>query len=391
MKWFDDVKKYYAFSALVKRFALPIIVLYMVESGLSLQQIAIITAVSSIILLILEVPSGAIADTIGHRRALVIASIGQAISMALFLGGNVWWIACAVILYWASGTLLTGTSTALFYERLLVLGRGREFKKLSGRAKSIAQGVGIVFMATAGVLYMVHPWIPFVVGVLQFILAAIIIGSFGVARVGKVEKFEVALVGRHMKEAIRLLRKHKDIFWITISYATVVGASFALYEFEQVRMDELGLLAAGIGFMYAIKRAVGAVTPLTISTISKYLSDKASLILGIILLAFLFVATSLTQSIAGFVIGIFSMTAITITARLIIDNYINTKVKTLSRATLLSFNSLSMGLVKAIAVLGLGVMVDLIPLYAAFTILAIFILIITLVVFVPGLRHLESK
>ncbi len=201
----------------------------MVDVGLSVEQIAIITIAGWATSTILEVPSGAIADYIGHRWALVYASIFQALSMALFLGGTFWWILAGSIVYWGMGTLMTGTLSALFYERLQELGRVKEYQKLHGRAVSVAHGFGIVSMALAGLAYAIAWWIPFVVGIGQFILAALVIATFNEAkRPTSVAKFE-GWFGwlHHFPVAWKAFRDNKKLFWITNVNAVIVGSFFA--------------------------------------------------------------------------------------------------------------------------------------------------------------------
>ncbi len=389
MKWFDDVKKFYVFSALTKRLALPVIALYMIDSGVTLQEIAFIVIATSILGLIMEIPSGAVADTMGHKRALIISMIGQGASMALYLGGDFYWILAGSLLYWGSGTLLTGTNHAIFYERLQVLGRVREYKKLLGRSRSVAHGVGIVFMAVAGVLYMVHYSIPFIAGVVQFGLAAVIISMFGKTRKGRVGKFEIAMVGDHIKEAIELMKKNKDIFWIVISFASVLASTYVFYEYDQIRMEELGLLASGVGFVYAGKRIIGAVAPLTLDKIERFASDRRAIKLGVLLVAIFFVMSSFAGSFEVIIIGILIMTFVSIALEVIVDNHINQRVDTDARATLLSFTSFTVGLVKSLGMLFVGVLVGVLPLFAALGVLSVVILIACLVIFLPGLRHVR--
>ena len=98
-----DVKKYYVFRALLKRFILPILILYGLDRGLSLSELALIAAVGSVLSFVLEIPSGAIADRFGHRRTLVVSMLGQALSMLLYLGGSFWWILMGTALYFGFG------------------------------------------------------------------------------------------------------------------------------------------------------------------------------------------------------------------------------------------------------------------------------------------------
>jgi len=114
MKRLDDIKKYYIFRALIKRYPLPIIALFMIDVGVSVEQVALIFTVSAVLELIFEVPSGAIADAIGHKKSLLISMSGQAIAMALYLGASFEWVFAGYILYYVSGSLMNRITFAHF-------------------------------------------------------------------------------------------------------------------------------------------------------------------------------------------------------------------------------------------------------------------------------------
>jgi len=90
MLWFDDIKKYFVFRASIKRFVWPILVIYMLDIGLSVSDVAVIAVCGHVVSLLLEIPSGMISDTLGHKKTLVLSLVGQALSMLLYLGGAFW-------------------------------------------------------------------------------------------------------------------------------------------------------------------------------------------------------------------------------------------------------------------------------------------------------------
>jgi sugar phosphate permease len=63
---------------------LPFLVLTPVARGLELDAVGAVFAVHSAVLIVLEVPSGALADTIGRRRVLLVGAALTAISLAAF-------------------------------------------------------------------------------------------------------------------------------------------------------------------------------------------------------------------------------------------------------------------------------------------------------------------
>ncbi len=348
MKWFDDVKKYYVYRALIKRFALPVIVLFMVNQGLSIEQIAIIAAVSKLISVVLEVPSGAIADSLGHRRALVIAALFQGLAMALYLGGTFWWIFAGSIVYWGLGTLMTGTLDALFYERVRELGRAKEYQKLEGRAVSVAHGLGIVAMALAGIAYAFAWWLPFAVGVLQFVLAAVVIGSFTQAkRPRSVAKFE-GWMGwiHHFPVAWKALWTNKKLLWMTIANAVIVGSFFATAEFEPVILERASLAVVFFGFFYAGKRILAVPSaPLVHRLTSKVSAPMYIFVCGVFSALHILVVPMLHSAytlVATFLVG----TLMGIAMGIAVLDYSNQLIRGSSRATTLSFQNLSINLIQ---------------------------------------------
>ncbi len=87
-KWNSAIWRYFLFRGTLSRVYLPILVVYMLHQGMALEQIALVTVIGQVAALIFEIPSGAIADTLGHKRTLVIAMLGEAVAALLFIGGN---------------------------------------------------------------------------------------------------------------------------------------------------------------------------------------------------------------------------------------------------------------------------------------------------------------
>jgi len=65
------------------RFYYPVFTILFLDFGLSLEQFAILNAVWAATIVLAEVPSGALADTIGRRRLVVFAGILMIAEMAI--------------------------------------------------------------------------------------------------------------------------------------------------------------------------------------------------------------------------------------------------------------------------------------------------------------------
>lgn len=64
---------------------IPVFVLYLIDKGLSLGQIGLVTASQGLMILLLELPTGGLADALGRKRVLVVANLFEIVSMAMVL------------------------------------------------------------------------------------------------------------------------------------------------------------------------------------------------------------------------------------------------------------------------------------------------------------------
>ncbi len=67
---------------------IPVVVLFTLDRGLTLVQFGAVASVQGLVVLALELPTGALADSIGRRRVLVIASAVSIVSTAIYLSAT---------------------------------------------------------------------------------------------------------------------------------------------------------------------------------------------------------------------------------------------------------------------------------------------------------------
>lgn len=355
-KLHSDIRKYYVFRALLKRFALPVLVVYAVDIGLSLEQIALIAGISSLLSFALEVPSGAVADAVGHRKMLVLSMFGQALSMTLYLGGSFGWVLAGSVLYAVSGTFMTGTAEALFYERVRALGLESDHGKLYGRGKGFATAVSVVSMALAGVLYEIAWYLPFLVGTVQFLSAGAIIATFGSSTSAlSVAKREGQLsFFRHFSQAAKEIRRNPRVFWLMLTSALVIGPLFALGEFQQAIMNDLGMAATAIGFVYAAKRILSIGVQGYVHMVTDVLGAPMLTLLSAALMVVHLVATGMVRDPVLVLVPLMLGSIAWVGLEVATNDYLNKLLNTTSRATALSMNNLmrTMAQLGTIAVFG---------------------------------------
>ncbi len=110
------------------------------DSGLSVGEISVLFALWSAAGIVLEVPSGALADRWSRRGSLVASGpiIGAGFAVwtvwPTFIG-----FAAGFLLWAAGGALASGSLEALVYDGLLVAGAADDYPQVNGRLNAVAQ------------------------------------------------------------------------------------------------------------------------------------------------------------------------------------------------------------------------------------------------------------
>ena len=100
--------------------AMPIIVLFFQEHGLTITQVMILQSIYSLAVAIFEIPSGYIADIFGRKKTIVLSTIFTFIGYVIFsLYGGFYSFAIAQILVGIGGSLMSGSDSALIYDTLI--------------------------------------------------------------------------------------------------------------------------------------------------------------------------------------------------------------------------------------------------------------------------------
>src|SRR5688500_3590531 len=120
-----------------------------IDAGRSVWQISTLFACWSVTGIVLEVPSGALADAVSRRLLLWIGPLLTAVGFALWVGAPSYWaFALGFVLWGAKGALSSGALEALVFEELERVGAADRYGRITGRAKA-AGTVGVVLAIAA--------------------------------------------------------------------------------------------------------------------------------------------------------------------------------------------------------------------------------------------------
>jgi MFS family permease len=161
------VLQYYLYRAAANPgFFYPIYILFMVDvNNLSYTAVGLIGTAQAVVVLTGEVPSGYVGDRIGRRNSLVVATLLSLVSTGSFLvvtdlPGFLFTFATLSL----GTTFISGSGQAWLYDTLAERLDTDEFTRVQGRGSAASKWSMAVTMIAGGLLYVVDPLYPFVAG-----------------------------------------------------------------------------------------------------------------------------------------------------------------------------------------------------------------------------------
>lgn len=111
-------------------FLIPIFVLFLVDRGLTLTQIGLVTAAQGVGVMLLELPTGGLADAIGRRRVLLGANVFDLIALTLVLfSHSLLWFVVAFAMEGVYRALESGPLEAWYVDGVHVNQPGADVEK----------------------------------------------------------------------------------------------------------------------------------------------------------------------------------------------------------------------------------------------------------------------
>jgi MFS family permease len=164
---------YQLFSGLL--WWLPVFYLYQRDAGLSDEQIFGIQSVYYISFVLLEIPTGALADRFDYRRFLVAGAATLVVANILPVASPSYWGFMAHFLLIALGnSLVSGASSAYLYEYLHQTGAGDRYRQAEGTARAFSLIGRVVCLPAAGFLMQWNTPSPYWLSALGALVAVVI-------------------------------------------------------------------------------------------------------------------------------------------------------------------------------------------------------------------------
>jgi MFS family permease len=353
----------------------PIWVIYLLrQRGLSLTQVTLLDTPFFLLIVFAEVPTGAIADRFGRRVSLILGS--ALFAVAVFVFGIADNFAVILVSYTAWGLALTfqsGADSALLYDSLKSVGREDDFPKINRRLWAVTSfGVLLAIIVGAPLAGATSYAFPIVLSAGIALLAVPVAFSMHEAPRGQSESqeryFQTLLGG------IRSVWSQPSLRYIFLFSGVVGAATFIPLVFQQPFLAHHGVSVGNLGLWQAPVRGAGVASALGAGWFVSRLGTRGAffalpVMLGVCDLALAGLDYSV---VAGAFLGVGAVAGSQFP---ILAAYVNERIPSERRATMLSVQSLVYSVIIGVTLPLAGLIADQYGLRAVFLVLGVVTLI----------------
>ncbi|MCK5176877.1 MAG: MFS transporter, partial [Candidatus Aenigmarchaeota archaeon] len=363
---------------------------FLLNKGLSILQIMNILAVYFITIVLLEIPSGAVADIIGRKKtyAFGMLIIGICVLSYIFVETYIGFIFIEM-LYGLGFALQSGANTALIWDTLKNLKKEKDFKKIQGKA----QGIGLITVTFtslfAGWIYSININFPLILSSIFLFIGFFVALSFKEPNRYS-EKIRLRETLSLTKESASFTINHKQLLWLILFSSAFLAFGRAIFWLFQKFFLDTGINIIYIGIIFSGATLIAAFSSILAHRIEKIMGRNLSFI---IMFAFTFFALLFLSS--GNIY--FGISAIILTqfvlgySNPIITDYINILSHSRNRATVLSVFSFSTNLMIGILLPFVGWLAEIYTLPQAFLMSASLFFAINILLLISRALRLKKK
>ncbi|MGV8141803.1 MAG: MFS transporter [Candidatus Woesearchaeota archaeon] len=356
-KYSRNVWIVYVFNVLKgMMFFLPIYTLYVQQELFTAVNVALIISVQTFFGMIFEIPTGAIADLFGRKNTLILSGFISLVALFfLSIGGSLWMFMLFAVISALSGSLISGTDTALLFDSLKASRKETNFQKIITWNVGAWQVGAIIGSLIGGLLATISLKMPVYYTFIPFGLA-LFLTFFIVEPPYKKESHKNVFL--HMRNTSKLLVSN-GLLLLFFSTILIFAFSEVTYEFNPILLDFKNIPIIYFGFISALCYGIGFLASIASSHyLNKKFGDKTMLLVSVIGSPLSIVFATLTDGLWVAVFLVFSSVFFSIRLPIMMDWY-NRNTPSKNRATMLSIASFGSQLGMAMFAPLFGYIVDL--------------------------------
>jgi MFS family permease len=331
-----NIKIFYLLAIFLNGWFISSNFLFFMERKISLEQIAIVEAIGVLIGIMMEVPSGLIADIIGKKKAIAAGGLFGLIGCLLIIQANsLYSFIIAQVLIFSGMAFYSGSVEAFGFDSLLEKDFAEKYDEVISSYTFLATIMTIISVSLGSLLYSIHPNMPWIAwGVFQGIVSILMI----IATEPKIdsETYDLKKSFHSLKQGMQqLFQRRLQQYLIPIVGITIMTV-LTRNLFEQAFGVYLGFDGNNLGYVLGGSLLIASPFGLMVPKIRERLKDRTIFSLSLIVYAVSFLIAFFNKSILSGILIYLLLSIITQIIQPLISITINSRVDSKYRSTTLS-------------------------------------------------------
>ena len=342
--------------------------LYLAYRGLSLVQIGLVESIFHGTSLLMEVPTGIIADRFGRKTSRVLGRCVAMVGTLLMISSRSFWgFALAFFFIALSYNLESGAGDALVYDSLVQAGLQDRYTKVKGRQEVSWQGAQIVSLVASGIVATFDYTLAYVLSLGIQATSLVVALTFEEPRIGtEGPRGRTPGLVRHLVGSFRALRDNRGVLVYILFIEGFSLFCTTLYFYFQNFLKSRGFIEWQIGLVLAGASLAGMLGAANANRLQRRFGKRW--------------LVSLSPFVALAAFGLIAFTPLEIPGMLLraavegilfvsFSDSINRLIPSEHRATLLSFEAMSFSLMMIVFFPVIGAVADRAGFKTAFTVI----------------------
>lgn len=322
--------------------------LYLAFRGMSLVQVGLLESMFHLTSMLMEVPTGIVADRFGRRTSRILGRVMAMLGTLLMLVSKGFWgFAAAFVLTALSYNLESGAGDALVYDSLAACGKADGYMKVRGRQEIAYQAAKIVSLVGSGIVATFDYTLAYLLTLAVHGACFALSFAFEEPPVGAPSdpsRKKVPFTG-HLSGSLRVLAENRGI----VAYILFIEG-FSLFHTTLCFYFQNFLKSGGypewrIGLVLAVCSLAGMAAGANAHRLEKGMGGRRLISLS----PFLALGAFALIAFTGFEVpGILLLSAMEGVLYVVFCDYINRLIPSIHRATLLSFQAMAFSILMAV-------------------------------------------
>ena len=342
--------------------------IYLATRGFSLVELGIFEGIFHTTSVIMETPTGAIADVFGRKISRIIGRVMIIIHHLLLISSdNFFLIGLAFVICALGYNFESGAREAFVYDSLIEDKNEKKYMKIEGIGEALFQTATAVALVLGGIFALKNNNLPFLLTAMVSLISIIPLLAMKETTVNKNKKerltFKESVIMQYVN-SFKTLKDNKILMRLILTFslfATFVTVSF---YYTQNRWFELGFKENQIGLFLALQCIFSAFGGILAHKVESKLGRKNVLLvipslIVLSLFGMIFKNTSILAMVSlGILDSIFYV---------VISDYMNRLIESDKRATLISMSSMFFSISMILIFPIFGIIGDIFTLKTSFT------------------------